>query len=579
MRDKEIIAPLVPSGGPPPSETEELPEGDGVLVLSPRGRILSANLQIERIFGRAIEHGRSLRPGDLFAAESKPQAELALREALQGGHSRSAIPAEVRLGEDTPVPVFYSVTPLRGEDGLVAGLVLTFREQNRVPETMNWNGPGGFQYDALFENLAEGVFTINNRWRITSFNLRAQDLTGFTRDEVLGRYCWDVFQSDLCQTGCPLRSTLDTGVIRMDQDVRIVGKHGQRLIILVNTSVIKDKRDMIVGAVETFRPLSAADPFMGLAGSEAGEVSIIGQSRALKKILDMLPDVAASEASVVLEGESGTGKELFARAIHAGSPRAEGPFVAVNCSALAETLLESELFGHEKAAFTGAINSKVGRFELARGGTLFLDEVGEIKPDIQIKLLRVLEERIFERVGGTRPIKMDARIVAATNRNLAQDVRRGRFREDLFYRLLTVPLSLPPLRERLDDLQALVNHFVARFNRRYQKKVRGVDLKAMERFRRYHWPGNVRELERILEYAFVFVKGPIITPAHLPDLDLSDRPGPGPGMLDSPEHWGDEARAIRRALEKAGGRREEAARLLGISRSSLWRKMKAHQLF
>ena len=293
----------------------------------------------------------------------------------------------------------------------------------------------------------------------------------------------------------------------------------------------------------------------------------------MARLLGMLPDVAASEASVVLEGESGTGKELFARAIHAQSPRADGPFVAVNCSALAESLLESELFGHEKAAFTGASSSRAGRFELARGGTLFLDEISEIKPEIQVKLLRVLEEKVFERVGGTRPIIMDARIISATNRNLIQEVRAGRFRQDLFYRLRTVPLYLPALRERLEDMPQLVSHFISRFNDKSNKRVRGLDPKAMGMFRKYHWPGNVRELQRVLEYAFVFVKGPVITPAHLPEFESqpaksSEQAPAGPGF------WEDERLAIERALAKTGGRRLEAARLLGISRSSLWRKMK-----
>jgi transcriptional regulator with PAS, ATPase and Fis domain len=294
----------------------------------------------------------------------------------------------------------------------------------------------------------------------------------------------------------------------------------------------------------------------------------------------MLPEIAASEANVVIEGESGTGKELFAKAIHYQSPRAQGPFVAVNCSALAESLLESELFGHVKAAFTGAIAGKVGRFELAKGGTLFLDEIGEFKPELQVKLLRVLEERVIERVGGTSSIPMDARIIVATSRNLKEEVRQGRFREDLYYRLRTVPLFLPPLRERLEDIPLLVNQFIMWLNQKYKKDIRGLDPKVLALFQQYSWPGNVRELQRVLEYAFVFVKGPIITKSHLPDLEEAPRrlePSPTMG-LPSPSFWEDEREAIRKALQKARGRRQVAARLLGMSRSSLWRKMKTHNL-
>ena len=472
----------------------------------------------------------------------------------------------------------YSVFPVYGENGQLIGASLIFRDNTPPVATFRSRDISMYlEPGSLLDHLAEGVFTINNNWRITSFNQRAEEITGFTREEVLGSNCWDIFRSDLCRTGCPLKATYETGVIHMDQDVRIVGKHSRRLTILVNTSVLKDRHEAVIGAIETFRPLTepGKSPFKMEGLEETGYKGepIVGQGPGMARLLGMLPDVAASEASVVLEGESGTGKELFARAIHAQSPRADGPFVAVNCSALAESLLESELFGHEKAAFTGASSSRAGRFELARGGTLFLDEISEIKPEIQVKLLRVLEEKVFERVGGTRPIIMDARIISATNRNLIQEVRAGRFRQDLFYRLRTVPLYLPALRERLEDMPQLVSHFISRFNDKSNKRVRGLDPKAMGMFRKYHWPGNVRELQRVLEYAFVFVKGPVITPAHLPEFESqpaksSEQAPAGPGF------WEDERLAIERALAKTGGRRLEAARLLGISRSSLWRKMK-----
>ncbi|MEW6262614.1 MAG: sigma 54-interacting transcriptional regulator [Thermodesulfobacteriota bacterium] len=556
---------------------DDLPEGDGVLVLDPRGQVMAANLQVERLLRSRFSRGRLVRMEDLFSIEYLPQAELAFREALQGGHSRCDLTADLRRPVGPPAPVIYSVTPLHDGGDRIIGVVLGFRDA--LPP-ISAAGPlyrPGLAFDTLFENLAEGVFTINTHWRVTAFNRRAQEITGYDKDEVLGRFCWDIFKSDLCRSACPLKVTLETGVTHMDQDVRIVGRFG-RMSILVNTSVLKDRRDRVIGAVETFRPVSAGSS-LGVLESRGGAPLIVGQCPAVLKLLDQVPDVAAAGASVVIEGESGTGKELFARAIHNESPRAEGPFVAVNCSALAETLLESELFGHEKGAFTGAVNSRAGRFELARGGTLFLDEISEIKPEIQVKLLRILQEKVFERVGGTRPITMDARVIAATNRNLAKEVKAGRFREDLFYRLRTVPLRLPPLRERHEDIPLLVNHFVAKLNAVYRKEVRGVDPKVMTFFQRYAWPGNVREMEHVLEYAFVFVKGPVITMAHLPDM--SDQPPKNPSMspaLTPPEPWADEKRTILKALEKARGRRQEAAQALGISRSSLWRKMKIHGL-
>ena len=251
--------------------------------------------------------------------------------------------------------------------------------------------------------------------------------------------------------------------------------------------------------------------------------------------------------------------------------------MAFSCSALVETLIESELFGHVKGAFTGATSHKVGRFELAKGGTLFLDEIGELKLELQVKLLRVLESKVFERVGSSQPIPMEARIIAATSRNLIEEVRTGRFRMDLLYRLRTVPFYLPPLRERQEDIPRLVNHCLARLNRKYHKEVRGVDPKVMSLFQNYAWPGNIRELERVLEYAMVFVKGAVITKDLLPELE-SPRPRPAAPAHLHRQRWDSERLIIEKALHQARGNREAAARVLGISRSSLWRKMKAYDL-
>jgi PAS domain S-box-containing protein len=560
---------------------EDLPEGDGVLVLSPQRRILSANLQAERLLQIKLNRGQILPIELLVSKKYLPQAELALRNALKNGSSSSNLLAQIALSPDSTFFLNYSVAPLHNHEDKIIGVILTFRDSTTTRAWTAWSADGqGVEFDALFENLAEGVFTINTRWRIIGFNRQAEEVTGFARQEVLGRYCWEIFKSDRCQIDCPLKSTLSDGVTRTDQDVRMVDKGGSRVTVLVNTSIIKDKRNRVIGAVEFFRPLNLAyQPNSNERAESPPVVEIIGQSAVLAKLLRLLPDIAASEASVVIEGESGTGKELFAKAIHYQSPRAQGPFAAVNCSALAESLLESELFGHVRAAFTGAISSKVGRFELARGGTLFLDEIGEFKPELQVKLLRVLEERVFERVGSTQPIPMDARIIVATSRNLKEEVRRKRFREDLYYRLRTVPLYLPPLRRRPEDIPLLVNHFIAKLNQKYRKNVRGIDPKILTMFQQYNWPGNIRELERVLEYAFVFVKGPIIHQSHLPELD-EPPPAASPSQVSPafPGLWGDEREAILQALQKAQGRRQLAARLLGISRSSLWRKMRAYRL-
>lgn len=561
-----------------PLDFQDLPEGDGVLILSPAGVILSATLQAERLLRRRLEPGRVVSLAAIFAPDHLEPAERAVEEALTAGTLRANLPALFSLPSGRVLPLNYSVAPLYGPDQQISGVVLTLHDDNMTRAWSAWSDFGpAVPPEAVFEHLDRGLFVVNERQRVLAFNRQAQEITGFSPEEVVGRFCWEVFQADHCKRTCLLRATLEDGAARQDRRVSILTKAGERLDLLVSTAPVKNKRGAIVGGVIIFQPLGLAFTKAPETSSIPGEVEIIGNSPVMKRLLEMLPDVAASEAAVLLEGESGTGKDLFAQAIHLGSRRAQGPFVAFSCSALVETLIESELFGHVRGAFTGAVAHKTGRLELARGGTLFLDEIGDLKPELQAKLLRVLETRVFERVGGTRPIPLEARVIAATHRNLAQEVRRGRFRMDLLYRLRTVPFYLPPLRERKEDIPLLVNHCLTRLNRTYRKNVRGVDPMVMALLQHYSWPGNVRELERALEHAFVFVKGAVITREHLPELKsplpplterlgLDDRPAAG------------EILSIQKALKKAQGKRDLAARLLGISRSSLWRKMKNHGL-
>ena len=306
---------------------------------------------------------------------------------------------------------------------------------------------------------------------------------------------------------------------------------------------------------------------------------MVGSSEKMRKVFEKIEKVARTDSSVIIYGESGTGKELVARALHYRSPRREGPFVKVNCAALAEGVLESELFGHEKGAFTGAIRRKKGKFELANTGTIFLDEVGDIPPAIQVKLLRVLQEKEIERVGGEGPIKVDVRIVAATNRDLPKMVEEGKFREDLFYRLHVIPIYLPPLRERKEDIPELVRHFLRKKCAQLGRKVPEVDPKALELLMEYDWPGNVRELENVLERAIVLCEGDRIGPSDLPllveregdVLRVPEGEVPLPEMLESLER-----QLIERALEKARGVKAEAARILGIKTSTLYYKMEKY---
>ena len=432
-------------------------------------------------------------------------------------------------------------------------------------------------YQEIFQYLPEGVFTIDTLWRITSFNKTAEHITGYRKDEVIGRHCWEVFCSELCHKGCPLGICFETGKLQMDQEVLVTNRHGVTKTLIVNVNILQDKDGMIQGGIETFRPPPGGEHI--LSRTHAAFEGLIGKSPTMQSIFQMLPDVAVSEANVLLCGESGTGKEVLARVIHRQSGRCKGPFVAVNCSALAESLLESELFGHEKGAFTGAESRKQGRFELARGGTLFLDEIGDLKQQIQVKLLRVIEEREFERVGGTRSIRLDARIISATNKDLAKALGQNLFRDDLYFRLRTVPFYVPPLRKRPEDIPPLVSHFLKILNQRYNKQVRAVDPKVMRIFMKYDWPGNIRELERTLEYAFVFVKGPVIFERHLPEITIINHQQSS--MEDHTclaDKGSSDKQSILLALSRSGGNRQNAADMLGISRTSLWRRMKEFNL-
>ncbi len=548
---------------------------EALIVMDAAMGIMSFNDEAQEVLGSVLKHGSTFLIDHLIVEKDFEVIKDAIKTTLSKGVLYNNISARIKTIPSQDSLMLFSTYPLYSDRKTIQGFVLSFRPfENKTCESID--NSALMEQQSLLEALPEGVFTINTKWQVASFNKTAEKITGYTREEVLGRYCWEVFRSDLCELGCPLKDALETGKTGVQQDVRIFKKKGEPQTILVNTGVLKDDQGLIVGAVETFRTLTGEiKPSKSVKDSHAFS-DIIGQSKQIKHLFKVLSDVAASEANVFLTGESGTGKELFALSIHNNSTRSKHPFVAVNCSALAETLLESELFGHEKSAFTGATKTKPGRFELVKRGTLFLDEIGELKPSLQIKLLRVLEQREFERVGGTIPIPLEARIVCATNRDLTQALEDGSFRKDFYYRLRTVPIIIPPLRERKDDIPLLVNFFISVFNRTFNKKVSGVNKAVMALFLDYHWPGNVRELERTIEHAFVFVKGSIILPENLPQLDVFGQVTFQETPYSSRTHLTPEK--IVQALKISEGKKKDAALLLGVSRTSLWRKMKKFDL-
>jgi len=428
--------------------------------------------------------------------------------------------------------------------------------------------------NAILESISDGVFTVDEDWVVTSFNRAAEEITGISRDEAVGRLCSEVFRSSMCEVDCALKRTLKNGKPVIGKSCYIIDVKGQRIPISVSTAVLKDAQGRIVGGAETFRDLTELEELRQELKGRTHVGELVSRSPIMQKVFEVIPAVAASPSTVLILGETGTGKELVARTIHALSPRRQGPFIAVNCSALPDTLLESELFGYKAGAFTGAARDKPGRFALARGGTLFLDEIGEVSAALQVKLLRVLQERRYEPLGSTRSETADIRIIVATNKDLARQAKLGLFREDLYYRVNVVRLELPPLRKRKEDIPILTEQFIAHFNALQKKSVQGVTTAALSLLMAHDWPGNIREIENVVERAFILCAGGSIGIAHLPEeltLRYAER-STQKGMKSTRDLV--EAQTIRKALERNGNNRLAAARELGIHKSTLFRKMK-----
>jgi PAS domain S-box-containing protein len=426
----------------------------------------------------------------------------------------------------------------------------------------------------VLDSVADGVFTVDHEWRIQFFNRAAERITGVPRDEARGSRCCDVFRASICGSECALRHTVETGEPVVNRAVMILDRRGRKVPIRVSTAVLRDRQGRVVGGVETFRDLSQVEELRKELEERFSLGDIIGRSRPMRDLFGILPTIAASDSTVVIHGASGTGKELFARAIHDLSPRRDKRFVAINCGALPDTLLESELFGHKAGAFTDARTDKAGRFAIAEGGTVLLDEIGDISPAMQVRLLRVLQEHTYEPLGGVEPVTADVRIVAATHRNLQELVEQGRFREDLYYRIKVVSLDLPPLRDRREDIPLLVEHFIERFNRMRERDIVGISDEVMGLMMNHDFPGNARELENIIEHAFVLCTGSVIELRHLPP-EFAFRGSSGTPALRSGLTLREMERVlITDALRRREGNRRAVADELGIHPSTLFRKIR-----
>ena len=432
------------------------------------------------------------------------------------------------------------------------------------------------QLNTILNCVADGVFTVDCDKRITFFNRSAEKITGFTAKEAIGQFCHDVFKATACGTNCTLDDVKRTAHQIINRPVKMLDRNGRSLLVSVSAATLRDSDGKIIGGVETFRDLTAEEELRKEIKKSYTFQDIVSRHAKMHELFAILPDIAESNVSILIEGESGTGKELFARAIHNLGQRKDKPFVAVNCGALPDTLLESELFGYKKGAFTDAKHDKPGRFNIAQDGTLFLDEIGDISPALQVRLLRVLQEKTYEPLGGIEPVKSNARIVTATNQHLLDKVKDGSFREDLYYRLNVLRLELPPLRERRSDIPLLINHFLHRLNAETGKSIEAVDDSVVTAIMKHDFPGNIRELENVLQHAFVLCKEPVIQLDHLPKelaVETSKKTGKGPLSLDELEK-----NAIHDALTDNASNRTAAAKQLGINPSTLYRKMKLYSI-
>ncbi len=553
---------------------------DGIVVIGKDQNIIVFNEAASRITGFAEDEviGENFE----FLFKKNIEDKKYIINALEENLSINNLSIDITDAKGNLKNVLASISPIK-RDGNVLSVVFVFRDTKEMlflAEEINKKTLELIEQknklDAIFNSNIEGTFTIDNDWTVTSFNTSAEKITGYKKTEAIGKKCWEIFNSPICRNGCHMEQTIQKGKAMVGNELEIVHKNGKKIPIRVNSNILINSRNEKIGAIETFLDISELKNLSAHLNDFFKFENIVGRNKEIKQIISVLESVSQTDSTVLITGESGTGKELAARAIHLNSPRKAGPFIAVNCSAFVESLIESELFGHEKGAFTGAVKTKIGKFELAQGGTLFLDEIGDLSIAVQTKLLRVLETREFERVGGNKLIKMGARIIAATNKNLLDEIDAGRFREDLFYRINVINIHLPPLRERMDDLPLIINHFIESFNKKFNKNIKQFSSSAFDILMEYNWPGNIRELENVIEHCFVLCNGDIIQVDCLPKRLREQKPKTSnaniqnykKGFIDA------ERELIISVLKKNNYNKTKTAEELNINHSTLWRKMK-----
>ena len=463
-------------------------------------------------------------------------------------------------------------TPIYDHRGKTSGCMTILQDHSPITQLIDRLHYEERSLKIVLDNLDVGIFTVNRGGLINFFNRAAEIISGYDRQQVLGQPCTMIFSGERSPDVCLLKDSIASGRTRSSHQGRMTDKDGVTIPIRANYMALRNEKNIIVGGLATFHDMTLAHQFNRAISNHYTFHDMIGKDPAMRKIFERVAVVAPSDATVLVEGATGTGKDLLAKVIHSASPRAAKPLVKVNCAAIPENLIESEIFGYVKGAFTGADRDKPGRFADADGGTIFLDEIGDLPLPLQAKLLRVLEDREFYPLGSRRTCKVDVRIVSATNRQLKDLVDRRLFREDLFYRLNVMRIELPPLRQRRGDLPLLIRHIIRSLCAARAISHPAIAKTAMQILLNYDYPGNVRELENILEHALIICRETTIQPDHLPDYVSQVKQ---PAAISSMPPNRERARIIS-ALEKTGGHRRKTAQALGMERTTLWRKMKKY---
>jgi len=539
---------------------------DGVFSVDHNWRITSFNRAAEELTGWRREDAIGKTCQEVFKSNTC-QKECVLAESIKTRKPVENRSVFITHASGKRLGATISAMPLFDNRGRVVGGVQVFRGVKAILDRA-----------LILDNIADGVFTVDTQWRITSFNRAAERITGVPQSEAIGKPCSEIFHASICGKSCAIAHSISTGKPLTNRCIYIQNIDQAKIPVSICAAPMYDDADNLIGGVETFRDLRTVKALQRKLCRRERLGEIVSKSPAMRRIFEVLPQVAESDSTVLILGPSGTGKELVARTIHELSDRARGPFVAINCGALPDTLLESELFGCKAGAYTDAKKDREGRFAAAHGGTLFLDEIGDISPAMQVKLLRVLETKSYEPLGSNESVKADVRIIAATNRDLEQEIKEGRFRDDLFYRLNVVTINLPPLRERPGDIPLLAQHFIDKLNEEKDRDIGGISEEALRILMTYDFPGNVRELQNIIEYAFILCPGGMIEPQHLPsplshemDEDLHPPEKGRPLTLEEMEK-----RLIYAALKRNNWKRMATCKELGISKDTLRRKIQKY---